>query len=128
MNADILQICSGGQWKYICAKPGSNLWGENEARVACYQMGMVWQEGSGIVDVLISLIKRFILYSDIGLKTAWTNSNKFLHKNFSCSGLEEKLINCSSDDQTFCYCYYWINNHKRYAYATAKCKEGILYK
>ena len=88
---------------------------------------MSWQEGSGIVDVLISLIKRFILYSDIGLKIAQTNSNKFLYKNFSCSGLEEKLINCSSDDHTFYYCYYWINNHKRYAYATTKCKEGILY-
>ena len=27
---------------------GSNQWGRNEARVACYQMGMVWKEGSGI--------------------------------------------------------------------------------
>ena len=43
-------------WKDICAKPGSNQWSENEARVACYQMGMVWEEGSGIVVVLIFLI------------------------------------------------------------------------
>ena len=40
----LLQICIGGKWNYICAKPGSNQWGENEARVACYQMGMSWQD------------------------------------------------------------------------------------
>ena len=53
MDTDILQICSGNEWKYICAKIGYNLWSKNEARVACYQMGMVWKEGSGIVVVLI---------------------------------------------------------------------------
>ena len=47
-DSHILQICIGGQWSYICAKPGHNQWGENEARVACYQMGMSWQEQSGI--------------------------------------------------------------------------------
>ena len=54
MNANILQICNGDVWKDICAKPGCNQWSENEARVACYQMGMVWAEGSGIVVVLFS--------------------------------------------------------------------------
>ena len=47
-------------WKYICAKPNSNQWSENEARVACYQMGMVWKEGSGIIAVLIFIIKYLI--------------------------------------------------------------------
>ena len=41
---------------YICAKPGTNLWSENEARVACYQIGMSWQIRSGILVVLIFLI------------------------------------------------------------------------
>ena len=26
----------------------TNQWGENEARVSCYQTRMVWKEGSGI--------------------------------------------------------------------------------
>ena len=77
MNTNILQICSEGMWKYICAKPNSNQWSEKEARVACYQMGMLWEEGSGIVTVLIFLIIWFILYSDTELTTNWTDSNIF---------------------------------------------------
>ena len=50
----VLQICSGQVWRYICAKP--NQWSENEAKVACYQMKMVWKEGSGTIVVVISLI------------------------------------------------------------------------
>ena len=46
-NSHILQICTGIQWQYICAKPNSTFWNENEARVACYEMGMSWEEGSG---------------------------------------------------------------------------------
>ena len=57
LNSRILQICTENKWSDICAKPGSNQWSENEARVACYQMGMVWKEGSGIVVVLIFLFK-----------------------------------------------------------------------
>ena len=110
-------------WRYICAKPGTNLWSENEARVACYQMGMVWEEGSGIVVVLTFIIKRIILYSDIDFKISGY-SNKFCSKNLSYSGLEEKLINCLSDDHNIYYCSY---NYYYYAYATAKCIEGILY-
>ena len=67
LNSHILQICTKDKWTDICAKPGSNQWSENEARVACYQMGMVWKEGSGIVVVLIFLIKMFILYSTFTL-------------------------------------------------------------
>ena len=125
MNRNKLQICSGHEWRYICAKQGTtNLWSENEARVACYQMGMEWEEGSGIVVMVIFIIKRFILYSDIELKISGSYSNKFYSKNLSCSGLEEKLINCLSDDQNIYYCNY---NSYGYIYATAKCIEGILY-
>ena len=124
-NTNILQISSGGTWKDICAKPGSNRWSENEARVACYQMGMVWKEGSGIVVVLIFLIKMFILYSDIKLNTTTGSFNGIVYsKTFSCSGLEEKLINCSVDDYIDT-CYY--HEHGHYYYATAKCIKGILY-
>ena len=37
----------GIQWQYICAKSNFTFWSENEARMACYQMGMSWEEGSG---------------------------------------------------------------------------------
>ena len=47
LNSRILQICIEDKWTDICAKPDSNQWSENEARVACYQMGIVWKEGSG---------------------------------------------------------------------------------
>ena len=40
-NSHILQICTEDKWSDICAKPGSNQWGKNEARVACYQMEML---------------------------------------------------------------------------------------
>ena len=124
-KSDALQICSGDVWKYICAKPGSNQWSENEARVACYQMGMVWEEGSGIVVVLIFLIKMIILYSDIKLNTTpGSYSNYIYSKNLSCSGLEENLINCSVDDRIYS-CYY--HEHGYHYYATTKCVEGILY-
>ena len=127
MKSDILQICSGHVWKGICAKPGSNQWSENEARVACYQMGMVWKEGSGIVVVLIFLMKNFIFYSDIKLNTTEILSGVVYTKSFSCYGLEEKLINCSVDDYIHS-CYYYDNgNSNSYLYATAKCIEGILY-
>ena len=61
MDGNKLQICSGHKWRYICAKQGTNLWSENEARVACYQMGMKWEEGSGIVVVLTLIIKVYSL-------------------------------------------------------------------
>ena len=127
-NVNILQICSGDGWKDICAKPGSNQWSENEARVACYQMEMAWAEGSGIVVVLIFLIKMFILYSDIKLNTTTRSFYGIVYsKTFSCSGLEEKLINCSVDDHIYS-CYYYDNgNSNHYWYATAKCIKGILY-
>ena len=126
MKSDILQICSGHIWKDICAKPGSNQWGENEAKVACYQIGMVWKEGSGIVVVLIFLIKMFILYSDIKLNNTGSLSGIVYSKTFSCSGLEEKLMNCSVDDYIDT-CYYHEHNSNQFYYATAKCVEGILY-
>ena len=114
-------------WKDICAKPGSNQWSENEARVSCYQMGMIWAEGSGIVVVLIFLIKMFILYSDIKLNTTENLSGVVYTKSFSCSGLEEKLINCSVDDHIYS-CYYYDNgNSKLYLYASAKYIKVILY-
>ena len=127
MNIYILQICSEHVWKYICAKPNSNQWGENEARVACYQMGKAWKERSGIVVVLIFLIKMFILYSAINFKTTWSYSNYIYSKNLSCSGLEENLINCSVDDHIYSCSYDGSYNSNRYWYATAKCVEGILY-
>ena len=86
---------------------------------------MVWEEGSGIVVVLIFLIKMFILYSDIELIT-WSYLGIFYSKNLSCSGLEEKLINCSIDDYEN-ICYYYENGYYYY-YATAKCIDGILYR
>ena len=33
-----LQICTGGQWGYICAK-NNNQWSKKEAQVTCQQMG-----------------------------------------------------------------------------------------
>ena len=57
INTNILQICSEGMWSYICVKPNSNQWSENEAKVACYQMGKSWEEGSGIVVVQTFIIK-----------------------------------------------------------------------
>ena len=128
LKSHILQICTEDKWSDICAKPGSNQWSENEARVACYQMEMAWAEGSGIVIVLIFLIKMFILYSDIKLNT--TNRSFYgivYSKTFSCSGLEEKLINCSVDDYIHSFYYYGHDNSSCYWYATAKCVEGILY-
>ena len=125
LKSHILQICTEDKWSDICAKPRSNQWSENEAKVACYQMEMVWAEGSGIVVVLIFLIKMFILYSEIKFNT--TNGSFYgivYSKTFSCSGLEEKLINCSVDDHIYS-CYY--HEHGYYYYATAKCVEGILY-
>ena len=41
LNSRILQICTEDKWTDVCVKPGSNQWGKNVARVACYQMGMV---------------------------------------------------------------------------------------
>ena len=46
-KSHILQICTRIQWQYICAKPNSTFWNENEARVACYKMKMSWEEESG---------------------------------------------------------------------------------
>ena len=46
-KSHIVQICTGTQWQCICAKPNSTFWSENEDRVACYEMGMSWEEGSG---------------------------------------------------------------------------------
>ena len=126
MNNNILQICIEDKWYDICAKPGSNQWGENEARVACYQMGMAWKEGSGIVVVLIFLIKMFILYSDIKLNTTRSFSGIAYSKTFFCSGLEEKLINCSVDDHINS-CHYYEHNFNHFLYATAKCVDGIPY-
>ena len=114
-------------WKDICAKPGSNQWSENEARVACYQMEMVWAEGSGIVVVLIFLMKKFIFYSDIKLNTTESFSGVIYTKSFFCSGLEEKLINCSVDYYIHSCYYYDHGNSNYYWYATAKCIKGILY-
>ena len=87
---------------------------------------MVWEEGSGIVVVLIFLIKMFILdlYSGIELIT-WNYLEIFYSKSLSCSGLEEKLINCSIDDYLN-ICNYYENGHYYY-YATANCNKGILY-
>ena len=47
---------------YICAKPGTNLWSENEARLACYQMRMVWKEESGIKCFIYKRNLHYILY------------------------------------------------------------------
>ena len=127
METDILQICSENEWKYICANPGYNLWSENEARMACYQMGMVWAEGSGIVVVLTFIIKRFILYCNIELKLLGDYSSPMYSKTLSCSGLEEKLINCSVDDYIYSCYYDGSDNSNCYWYATAKCIKGILY-
>ena len=33
-----LQICTGGQWEYICAK-NDYQWSKKEAQVTCQQMG-----------------------------------------------------------------------------------------
>ena len=46
-KSHIVQICTGTQWQCICAKSNSTFWSENEDRVACYDMGMSWEEGSG---------------------------------------------------------------------------------
>ena len=56
--------------EYICAKPGSNQWSENEARVACYQMEMAWAEGSGIVyfDCIVFHVKSNLLIVAIKFK------------------------------------------------------------
>ena len=125
MNISILQICSEGMWKYICAKSVSYHWSENEARVACYQMRMSWEKGSGIVAVLIFLIIWYIIYSDTELTTNWTDQNTLYLKNMSCSGIEEKLIHCSSDVNYYCD-YYTVQGYHYFKYATAKCIEGIL--
>ena len=69
-----------GMWSYICAKKGTNVWSENEAKVACYGMGKSWEEGSGIVVVLILIINRLILYFDIELTINRTYSNNLYSK------------------------------------------------
>ena len=128
INDNIIQICSEGMWSYICAKKGTNEWSENEAKVACYQMGMVWEEGSGIVVVITFIIKRLILFSDSELATNWTYSNtSYSKKNYYCLGLEEELINCSADNHDY-YCdNYTSRLYYYYSYATPKCIEGIFY-
>ena len=91
-HSHILQICIGGKWSYICAKPGSNQWGENEARVACYQMGMSCQEQSGIKICLMDWII-YLLYFGIVLSTTDQHHEVKL-KNIICSRVEENVINC----------------------------------
>ena len=36
----VLQICTGGQWGYICAK-NDYQWSIKEAQIACQQMGKI---------------------------------------------------------------------------------------
>ena len=126
LKSHILQICTEDKWSDICAKPGSNQWSENEARVACYQMGMVWKEGSGINCYIWKSISFF--YSDIELNiTAPSQTYLVSFKNFSCSGIEEKLINCSTipvdrNENPYYDCIYQPGV---YYFATVDCIPGI---
>ena len=127
LNSRILQICAEDKWSDICAKPDSNQWGENEARVACHQMGMIWKEGSGINCFGIKLIPFF--YSDIELKVTGRSYQTYLvlFKNFSCSGTEEKLLNCSTIrvEKNEISSYDCIYQPNVYYYATIDCIPGI---
>ena len=115
-KSHILQICTGTQWKYICAKPNSTFWSENEARVACYEMGMSWEEGSGNTNWNCYLT----FYFRIELRTTVSNSLNTYHKTFSCLGVEERLIDCSVNDNYDCY-------FGPYYYVTVHCLSGIFY-
>ena len=92
------------------------MWSENEARVACYQMGMSWEEGSGNTNWNCYLT----FYFDIELRTTVSNSLNTYHKAFSCLGVEERLIDCSANDYYDCY-------YGPYYYATVHCLPGIFY-
>ena len=125
-HSHILQICIKGQWSYICAKPGSNQWGENEARVACYQMGMSWQEQSGIKICLMYLII-YLLYSGIVLSTT-DQYHEVKLKNITCSGVEENIINCfiiPTHDHEIYNCQYISETHAYY-YANVHCILDIF--
>ena len=62
LNSCILQICTEDKWTDVCVKPGSNQWGKNVARVACYQMVMVWKEKLGIRCFIYKRNSHYTLY------------------------------------------------------------------
>ena len=46
----LIQICTGGQWGYICAK-NNYQWSKEEAQVACQQMGNMSNYYTGRVEI-----------------------------------------------------------------------------
>ena len=79
----ILQICTEIQWQYICAKPNSTFWNENEARVACYEMGC-----HGKKDQVVTNSNCYLtFYFNIELRISVSNSLNIYNKTFACSGI-----------------------------------------
>ena len=91
--------------------------GVKKAKVAWYEMGMSWEEGSGNTNWNYHLTFNF----DIELRTSVSsNSLSTYHKNFTCLGEEERPVYCSSNDYYDCYL-------GPYCYATVYCLPDIFY-
>ena len=110
----------------------------NQALINGVKMKLEWLvinwEWYGKKDqVLTVLVYKSIpfIYSDIELKVTGPAYQTYLvlFKSFSCSGTEEKLINCSTIliDRSEISTYNCIYQPGIYYYATIDCIPGIYY-
>ena len=71
-------------------------------------------------QVVTNLNCYLTFYYDIELRINVSNSLNIYNTTFACSGVEERLIDCSANDYYDCY-------FGPYYYATVHCLPGIFY-